>query len=172
MLCDLGNNCRHYMYEQKRVAAVKESKKGERLKAAGDMVGAEAKFKAAVEIYPTHPYAAAWYGEILFNKGQLELAKTHFENSLKSAPYFPDAHWFLGEIYRKQETFTKAAEHYRRVVSANPRDQDGWFMLGSMLSQQGGKEAEAVEALEKHLDINSGDAEARELLRKVKSQLK
>ena len=159
------------MHNQKRVRASKLSREGDELKQQGNMAGAEAKFKAAVENYATHPYGAAWYGETLFNRGDFAAAEPHFKNALIGAPFFPDAHYFLGDIYQKRNAHEEAAHHFRAVTAVSPRDQDAWFMLGSSLASSPGNEREAIKALRSHLRVNPNDNEAKQMKRQLESRI-
>ena len=159
------------MHNQKRVLASKLSREGDKFKQQGDVAGAEAKFKAAVESYPTFPYGAAWHGEALFNHGDTAAAESHFKNALVGAPFFPDAHYFLGDIYRGRDAHEEAAHHFRKVTDVSPRDQDAWFMLAQSLSLSPGKEREAIKALRMHLRVNPSDNEASRLKQQLESRI-
>lgn len=177
ILCDIGNNCRHYMYDQRRVEAVRRGEAGTKAKKAGDTGTAAREYAAAVKAYPTYPYTAAWHGEVLFNANRKEESLEHFQNAIRAAPLFPDAHYFAGTALLEASRFSESVHHFTKLITAQPKDKDGHFMLADALMQQaradgpgpGGRKLkqQARAALEKHMRLNPGDRQAQEMLQQL-----
>ena len=173
ILCDIGNNCRHYMYNQSRVEAVKMGEQGQAAKAAGKAREAQQLYQQGVDAYPTYPYTAAWLGEALYNDGRAGEALPHFRNALRASGLFPDAHWFAGSITAQMNRLEEAEHHFRHMLKAVPRDRDANYMLGDVLAKRAAAAGGAAESrklrklapasLRTHLSINPGDDEARKL---------
>ena len=171
VLCDLGNNCRHYMHNQSRVKARELAHEGEKLKARGDLSGAEDAWRRATEAYPYECYSAAWLGETLYNRGAIQEAEVHFRNALVGAPFFPDVNYFMGEIANKKQQWDQAVQYFRTVTDVKPGDPDAWFMLGQALSHFPDKYGDAIVALKKQRSVNPGDNAAQQLLTELQAKV-
>ena len=173
VLCDIGNNCRHYMYDQRRVAAVRHGDAGQAAKKRGDTAKAAHEFEAAAKVYPTYPYTAAWHGEVLSNAGRQAESVSFFRNAIRAAPLFPDAHYFAGTALLDGGRFAESVHHFEKLVEAEPKDKDGNFMLANALlrqSKEGGPGSKKLKqrarsALQMHMKINPADAQARQMLK-------
>jgi tetratricopeptide (TPR) repeat protein len=97
-LCDLGDNCRHYMYSPELRKSNGLCEQGRKLKEQGEMGRAEEAFRKAVAVLPYHAYAAAWLAEILMKRGDKASAYQHFRNAITSCPYFGDALFLAGQV--------------------------------------------------------------------------
>jgi tetratricopeptide (TPR) repeat protein len=189
VLCDIGNNCRHYIYKPERFLATQAGQAGKDLLTKGKHAAAEVEFKRALKVYPTAPYAAAWYGEMLFNAGRKEEAKPHFENAVAAAGAFADALYFLGSILLDTtKEYEEASVVFGRMAKYQPKDQDAHYMLAQALMKLwmqvhapvggGGSEAglrvlaEAEAAVKAHLKKNKGDGEAKALTATVAKMTK
>jgi tetratricopeptide (TPR) repeat protein len=65
----------------------------------GDSVKAEADYKRALEINPTHPIVYNNYGTLCFNQHRYEEAFRHFENAVKYNPNYAHALNNLASVY-------------------------------------------------------------------------
>eukprot|EP00937_MAST-01D_sp_MAST-1D-sp2_P007293 g7293.t1 len=180
VLCDIGNNCRHYMYNQSRVEAVELGEKGQAAKQQGRSSEAMALYRKGVQAYPTYPYTAAWLGEALANAGRNDEALPHFQNAIRAAGLFPDAHYFAGTLHQGAARLEEAAFHFRQVLKAQPQDQDAHFLLADTLEKQAGSaEGREARSLRKaalaevrlHLRVNAGDNQALRLRAHLEANL-
>jgi tetratricopeptide (TPR) repeat protein len=170
VLCDIGNNCRHYMYNQTRVKGYKLGQKGGELKANGKMEEAEKTLKEALTYWPWDPMTNAFLGEVLKAKGDKKGSIKHFTAAVEIAGKFPDPYWFLGEFNLQDKKFDEAEHNFRKVVASTPKDQDGWYFLAQALQGQS-RNKEALKAVMTHLRINPGDQDGVQLRQAIQASL-
>jgi tetratricopeptide (TPR) repeat protein len=160
VLCDTGNNCRHYMYNQNRAKCKELGKEGELLKDAGNTKDAIKKLQEALSYWPSDPMANAHLGEILMTQGKAGEAIKHLKAAVRVARKFPAVHFMIGEVSLKNKDFEEASASFKALVAATPDDTDGWYMLAQSL-QGTGKYVEALEAIQTHLKVNRRDVRFR-----------
>jgi hypothetical protein len=170
ILCDNGNNCRHYMYNQSRVKGYNLGQKGFDLMTAGKMDEAEKVLKEALTYWPWDAQSHSFLGEVMKQKGDKESAITHFKAALETAGKYPDPHWFLGDFALNDKNLEEAAYSFQNVVDVQPRHANAWILLATALHGQG-KSKDALEAAKKHLRIAPGDEYAKHLKNEINAAL-
>lgn len=122
VMCDGGRNCRHYLFNRRRVAAARLVTEGQRLAGRGQVEQAEAAYRDAYELYPTLSYAAAMHGQAVYEKQRdLERSKRILSDALHEAPMFPAVHYYLGRIYLEQQQLALGKRHLEIVLAVpNP----------------------------------------------------
>ena len=170
VLCDIGNNCRHYMYNQTRVKGYKLGQKGGKLKNEGKDKEAELVLREALTYWPWDPMTNAFLAEVLKNKGDKEGAIKHFKAATEIAGKYPEPYWFLGDFNLNDGKFEEAEYNFRKVVTSSPKDQDGWFMLAQALKGQG-RSKEALKAVQAHMRINPDDGDGKDLIQQIKAKM-
>lgn len=84
-------------------------------------------------------------------------SRQNFKRQLEAAtinPHDADAHYQLGLIYVQRRLPAEAEARFRRALEIDPNEPDVLFQLGRLLRQQGGRDEEARQLLEKGAQIN------------------
>ncbi len=186
-LCDLGDNCRHYMYSPALRAASALTEKGRRAKEKGNLAKAEKLFVKAVKKHKYHAYAAAWLGELQMKRQQDKgRALENYRNALVSCPYFGDTNFLAGqllveladyEMKRQQQSGGAAAAGgadgeakqllaealgcFERLLEVNNNDADGWYYVGECQRRLRNKQA-ALFAYNEAIKRNPQDTDSRQ----------
>jgi superkiller protein 3 len=94
-------------------------------------------------------------GQFLFLAGRYDEALTVFHKAVELDPYLTDAHNFLGATYDELGQKAEAEREYRIALAdpAYPTPELVWLNLGLLYVSEG-REAEAVEAFRKSVEIN------------------
>ncbi len=143
---------------------------GAMLQAAGDVLGAEAQYQAALQLRPGDAVVNNALGAALLASGNVDEATAHLSASLKARPDYFDAHYNLGSAMASQGNFSGAAEQFRDAVRLNPQDADAEANLGSALAQMG-ELKEAKSHFERALQLKPGHALAQENLQLVEQMM-
>lgn len=91
--------------------------------AAGDMDGAEQKFRAALALDASDPPCWTCLGYVLREKGDLSAARVALRKAIDSPrvdPEIHDAHYLLGQISEQQGDADDALRHYRTALQLYP----------------------------------------------------
>ena len=131
------------------IAAERAFEEGARLLAEGKTAGAEAAFKRAVGLDPTHAKAWSQLGNIHISAGALEPAVEAFGRALKVEPGESVARYNLAYALRRLARFPAAAEQYRLYLQQVPDDADALYGLAESL-RSAGEIAAAAEAYERY----------------------
>jgi tetratricopeptide (TPR) repeat protein len=73
----------------------------------------------------------------------------------------------MGIIYRRKAMYREAAKQYKRAIRVNPQDEHIYYNLGRCL-MDAEEYSQALEVLERAIQIRPGFREAEELLQRVK----
>lgn len=112
-----------------------------------DWKGAEAEFRRAVEINPSHATAHQWYAEFLSYAGRYEEAKVQIALASEFDPLSPVITTLRGSPALWAHRYPEAEQSYRAAVAAHPDFGLAHYSLGlSLLGQR--RAAEAVDAFE------------------------
>lgn len=112
-----------------------------------DWKGAEAEFRRAVEINPSHATAHQWYAEFLSYAGRYEEAKVQIALASEFDPLSPVITTLRGSPALWSHRYPEAEQSYRAAVAAHPDFGLAHYSLGlSLLGQR--RAAEAVDAFE------------------------
>ena len=110
-------------------------------------------------------FASPWvlyYGYQMFGRDVRSLGgglsqRQNFKRQLEAATLNPrdaDAHYQLGLVYAQRRDFEKAETSFRRALEINPKEPEPLFQLGRLLRQEQGRNAEALELLERAVAID------------------
>jgi tetratricopeptide (TPR) repeat protein len=115
---------------------------------AGDLPGAEAKFRKALQRNPNNVDAHRLLGIALARQGQPQEAIAHFRAVLLARPNDPEVHGNLAIVLATLGDHELAIEHLQLAVQAAPGDATLLFNLGQALMARQ-RHAEAVAPLRK-----------------------
>ena len=127
---------------------------GRLLYSRGEIMGAEAAFRKAVDSNPD--YSSAWnsLGLMLFKeRGNNSGAEEAYRCALKVESSFAEAHFNLGVLLEKKGDVEGAEEAYRCASELDPKLADAFYNLGNLLEELGdveGAEAAYLKADEAH----------------------
>ena len=86
----------------------------------GDVSGAQAAYRRALDADPRYADAANGLGALLVQSGKPAEAVTWFEKALESSPDFHEARLNLGIAYQESGKRAEAAKVYREVLAKAP----------------------------------------------------
>lgn len=92
-------------------------------------------------------------GEILLNRGQLEVAEKKFLEAVKLNPNAAEPYQFLGMIYLRQNLNTGAVAALEKACKLDPLDDTAFNNLGNAYSNLH-KWEEAIQNFEKSISLN------------------
>jgi predicted O-linked N-acetylglucosamine transferase (SPINDLY family) len=121
---------------------------GEARRGAGDRSGAEAAFRAAIQLDPAFPEAYNALGQVLLDQQRIEEAAACFTRATELAPQLAQPQLNLGVARMMRGKFAEAVEPLRRAVAINPQLAPPWLNLGGAL-QSLRRIDEAANALER-----------------------
>ena len=113
----------------------------------GDLAGAEASFRAALELAPDFAEAHANFAYLLERAGALPEAEAHYRHSIAADPGIAQTHVNLGVLLAGQKRFAEAEAVYREDLTKYPGN--GWSLRGlatALEMQKKSAEAATVEA--------------------------
>lgn len=100
---------------------------------AGDLVGAEAAYRAALKLQPGYPAALNNLGRVLYDQGQLLEARECMLRALLIDPELAPAHYNLGHWARRAKQYQEARQHLERCLALMPMHQGALIDLGFVL---------------------------------------
>ena len=146
-------------------------------KEAGDLSGAEAAVKKALEAEPAnadfHFELANLYAmrhDAQAKAGNPEPLKIlgdaarELEQAVMVRPDFLAAHYNLGVVYKREKKIEKAREEFRRVLELDPRQAAAWVQIGETYEGQGFFD-EAKDSYLSARELNYGNPEIEGALR-------
>ena len=115
---------------------------------AGNLAGAEARCRAALQTYPRDVNMLALLGALLVKMNRAEEAATTLQQAIALAPTFAKPHEDLGRLLVQQNRMQEALPYLERATRLDPNLEDAWLTLGKALAAVG-RGAEADVAFEK-----------------------
>jgi tetratricopeptide (TPR) repeat protein len=139
---------------------------GSALHALGRMSDAEAHYRRAITLNPTHVESYNNFGNVLNAQGRLEEAQKQFRQALALRPSYAEAHFNLANTLLSQGRTDEAIMYYQQAVGLLPRFPHAHFQLAQALLSQG-KLAEAEASYRQTLALESNWADAHRSLGNV-----
>jgi Flp pilus assembly protein TadD len=124
---------------------------------AGNLNGALASFRRAIELQPKAPEAYDNTVRVLQIKGDLSGAAAILRQGIAVAPRSEMLHGDLGVVLDCQGKTDEAAAQYRLALQCNPRYGQSHYHLGRLLLRRGDLEG-AIDHLQAALEINPRNA--------------
>ena len=126
---------------------------------AGDISGAIAHYKIAIQTDPDRASAYNDLGSALLKLGKIHEASQNIRRALELKPDFADAHNNLGNVLFKQGKIDAAIQYFRHSLTLNPDFAEAYSNLGNALSRQG-KTDEAFQNFYRALALDPDLSEA------------
>ena len=126
---------------------------------AGDISGAIAQYKIAIQTDPDRSSAYNDLGSALLKLGKIHEASQNIHRALELKPDFADAHNNLGNVLFNQGKTDAAIHYFRHSLTLNPDFAEAYNNLGNALSRQG-KTDEAFQNFYRALALNPDLSEA------------
>src|SRR5579884_2865482 len=117
-----------------------------------------ARYKDAIRLDPTSPYAHYFLAQIYERSERMEMAVKAYREAVKLDPVYAAARTNLGVAYQHQGQLELAIPQYREVIKLNPNDAIAHANLACALAEQGKIEA-AVAEYKEAIRLNPRDAE-------------
>lgn len=114
------------------VAAEALKNEGNARKSAGDLQGAVASYRRALEVAPRYVPALYNLGLALRELGDMAQAESSFRRVLEIDPRDADALFNLGALLRRRLSFAEAQEMYRRAIELDPKNPHLHLMFGEL----------------------------------------
>ena len=133
---------------------------GTRCMEIGDITGAEACFRKALQILPDFAEAYANLGLLLDRQGITDAAEIYYRHSIELNPTYSETHLNLGALLANKKRFSEAEAAYRQAIALNPRSPAVWSNLG-VLHACMKHEAEAEQCHRKAMSLDESYAIAR-----------
>jgi tetratricopeptide (TPR) repeat protein len=111
----------------------------------GRLAAAEAQYRQALRMAPSHPDAIRLLAELLVDLGQFDEAITLSHRLIAATPQHFAAHYTLANALRLAGRAEPAVEAYRAALALNPAFAGAWHGLGTALRLLQ-REPEALEA--------------------------
>jgi tetratricopeptide (TPR) repeat protein len=127
------------------------------LKFQGNVSGAIACHKKALELEPKYVYAHAHLGLALWAQGDLKGAIACFEQALTLDPKFAPAHYNLGRALAAQKDWKGAIVAFRKAVDLDPKDLKAHNSLGTLLCDEERDYEGAIAAFQQALALDPQD---------------
>ena len=131
-----------------------------------DLKLADEASKKALELAPELAEAHVSRGNALSLQEKYAEAEKAFETAIQLDPKLFEAHYFYGRCCWQQSKLEEAAEHFKQANEVRPEDFQSVILLSSVLNSLGETEKvrechlRAIQLVEKHLELNPGDARA------------
>ncbi len=133
---------------------------GSRLLAAGDLAGAEARWREALRLRPDFAEAHGNLGIVLDRRGAAAEAETCHRRSIALDPTRPQTHLNLGVNLAQRKRFDAAEAAYREALRLDPQCAAAWSNLGVLYACTK-REIEAEQCYRRVLERMPGHANAR-----------
>lgn len=133
---------------------------GNARKAAGDLEGAAASYRRALELAPDHLACHYNLGLVLRQLNRLEEAERHFRRVHEADPDDADALFHLGSVLAEQSRFAEAARMYQDAVRRRPDNPYLWMRLGGACQELPGRLEDAARCLRRSIELEPQYAEA------------
>lgn len=146
------------MIRRNRKAAETLFFRGTRHLESGDVAGAEACFRKALQIAPDFAEAYANLGLLL--DSDADAAEICFRRSLELAPSYPETYLNLGALLLKRKRFAEAEAAYIQAIALRPQSPAGWSNLG-VLHACMKREVEAEQCYRMAMSLDDSHAAAR-----------
>ncbi len=130
-----------------------------RLEVAGDLPGAERKYREALQFAPRHFGALNGLGVVARKMGRTDLAIRSFRRSLAMVDSLPIHHLNLADALADAGRFEESLEHYRRAIKLDPTHLAAHLQAGRM-AQRLARHLEAIEHLQDALAVQPNDETA------------
>ena len=115
---------------------------------AGDLVTAEGRCRATLDVYPRDVNMLALLGALLIKLGRAADAEALLRQAIAEAPTFAKPHEDLGHLLVQQNRAAEALPFLERATHLDAKLENAWFTLGKARVMLG-RGAEADEAFEK-----------------------
>ena len=130
---------------------------GNHRRAAGDLTGAEASYRAALALDADYMEAHFNLGELLLSQGLFEDAAAHLKRALELDPGHAPSHFAYGVVLDRRGEVTAARNAWRRAIKLQPDLADAHNQLGVSHLRAGDVQA-AEQALRRGLAAAPGSA--------------
>jgi tetratricopeptide (TPR) repeat protein/ADP-heptose:LPS heptosyltransferase len=130
-----------------------------RLEEAGDLSGAEQKYREALQLAPRHFGALNGLGVVARKMGRTDLAIRSFRRSLAMVDALPVHQLNLADALADAGRFDEALEHYRRAIKLDPAHLAAHVQAGRT-AQRLARHNEAIEHFRRALALQPNDEAA------------
>lgn len=130
------------------------------LEARGDLVGAEARYRALLAAVPGQPLLLARLALLRKSAGAFPEAESLLRQAIAAAPQEPALHNNLGNVLRNLARGRDAEKCYRRALALDPNYGEAAYNLGVVL-EDSGQNGEALEVYRLALRLNHAAAPVR-----------
>ncbi len=142
-------------------------RRGIALHQAGELIGADREYRAALVLQPAHPYALHNRGLACLQRGRLAEAVALLERAQALYPHEVEFRHSFGQALAAAGRVDEGIEQLRQVVAQAPGHAVAWYNLGEALRSLQ-KSVEAVVALETALLCAPGFAQAETALTEMR----
>ena len=128
------------------------------------------KFREALDIDPAHEMSQNQWGLVLEKQGRIEEAVEHYQKAVSIHPDFTEAHQNLARVLRELSRDDEADRHLELARRSDPNTTKRYLYWGRALVREGRYRA-AIPELQKALQVDPEDEEARNLLATARRNL-
>ena len=136
-------------------------------KAAGDLEGAMASYRRALELAPGHNASRYNLGLVLLDLDRPDEAEAHFRRIHESDPRDPDVLFHLALLLAGRSQFAESARLYRSALEVTPDNPHLWLELALVHRQVPGEMEASVQCLRKCLELDPELADAHNVLANI-----
>jgi tetratricopeptide (TPR) repeat protein len=129
------------------------------LKNAGDLAGAIAAYRRAIDLDPKYVEAHNNLGVALWDKGDLAAAIAAYQKAIDLDPQYFKAYYNLGLALRKKGDLAGAIAAYQKAIDLDPMPAQPCYDLGNALQDKGDLAA-AMAAYQRAIELNPDYAQA------------
>ena len=137
------------------------------LERGGDIPGAIAKLRMALDVDPAHEMSENRWGSLLEKQGNLLEALKHYRLAVEILPEYKEAHENCARVLAAVGRTAESREHLDQARNVKPTSTSAFVSWARYLIRKGRTEA-AVAELERALRTNPQDGEAARLLASVR----
>jgi tetratricopeptide (TPR) repeat protein len=128
------------------------------------------KLREALDVDPAHEMSQNQWGLMLEEQGRIEEAITHYEKAVSIHPDFTEAHENLARALRELSRDDEADRHLELARRSDPNTAKRYLYWGRALVGEGRYRA-AIPELQKALQVDPEDEEAKDLLATARRNL-